>query len=93
MDASGILMGESPPRDAPSPTANDDPFIHGVDGEELAGGGDDMEMDEEDKPGTSAQCFLKPQKEYVPTIPSGLGEIDPRFQVNYLHLKIFIQII
>ena len=75
MESSGVLLGESPPRDAPSPTAGDDPFLHGVDGEELNGGGDDMEMDDEDKPGPSS-CFLK--KEYIASIP--MPESDPRLQ-------------
>uniref|UniRef100_A0A915MMY4 Uncharacterized protein n=1 Tax=Meloidogyne javanica TaxID=6303 RepID=A0A915MMY4_MELJA len=37
------------------------------DGEELAGGGDDMEMDDEDRPGTSgsSRCFLKSANEYT----------------------------
>jgi len=67
MESSGCMLGESPPRDAPSPTAGDDPFVHGVDGEELAEGGDDMEMDDEDKPGTSgsSRCFLKSANEYT----------------------------
>lgn len=76
-------MSESPPRDAPSPTAGDDPFLHGVEGEELHGGGDDMEMDDEDKPGPSA-CFLKPSKEYqaVSMLHShSTSELDPRYQV------------
>jgi hypothetical protein len=80
-----MALGESPPRDAPSPTANDDPFMHGVDGEELNGGGDDMEMDDEDKPGTSRQCFLKPPKEYAAQMPMAMHhqDMDPRIQVYF----------
>lgn len=42
---SGIMPGQTPPRDAPSPTPGEDPFL-GLDN-------DDMEMDEEDMPGKS----------------------------------------
>uniref|UniRef100_A0A183BJ18 Hydroxyproline-rich glycoprotein family protein n=1 Tax=Globodera pallida TaxID=36090 RepID=A0A183BJ18_GLOPA len=79
MEKSGALVGDasSPPRDAPSPTAGDDPFLHGVDGDE-ATGAEDMEMDEEDAPGPSS-CFLKPSKDYVASIPA-VPEMDPRLQ-------------
>uniref|UniRef100_A0A914GRF9 CID domain-containing protein n=1 Tax=Globodera rostochiensis TaxID=31243 RepID=A0A914GRF9_GLORO len=79
MEKSGALVSDasSPPRDAPSPTAGDDPFLHGVDGDE-ATGAEDMEMDEEDAPGPSS-CFLKPSKDYVASIPA-VPEIDPRLQ-------------
>ncbi|KAF7634095.1 CID domain-containing protein [Meloidogyne graminicola] len=80
LTTSGGMLGESPPRDAPSPTLGDDPFIHGVDGEELAGGGDDMEMDDEDRPGpSSSRCFLKTANEYtrISTIPPIGHHISP----------------
>ncbi|KAL7074054.1 hypothetical protein ACQ4LE_006770 [Meloidogyne hapla] len=79
MESSGCMIGESPPRDAPSPTAGDDPFLHGVDGEELAGGGDDMEMDDEDRPGpSSSRCFLKTANEYTrASIPVGPIHSNP----------------
>lgn len=37
------MPGESPPRDAPSPSPGEDPFKNMDD--------DDMEMDDEDRPG------------------------------------------
>ncbi|CAK5090232.1 unnamed protein product [Meloidogyne enterolobii] len=92
MESSGCMLGESPPRDAPSPTAGDDPFVHGVDGEELAGGGDDMEMDEEDKPGTSgsSRCFLKSANEYtrasMPTGPPIQFNAPPPLNTQFIPL-------
>lgn len=83
LEKAGAFLGveeASPPRDAPSPTAGDDPFVHGVDGEEaMMAGAEDMEMDEEDAPGPSS-CFLKPSKDYVASIPV-VPEMDPRLQV------------
>lgn len=91
MDCTGLqLMSESPPRDAPSPTAGDDPFLNGVEGEDLPESGEDMEMDDEDKPGPST-CFLKPPKEYAASIfhSHSTGEIDTRYQVNCAIIKFF----
>ncbi|KAL3125883.1 hypothetical protein niasHT_009412 [Heterodera trifolii] len=81
MEKSGALTNldapSSPPRDAPSPTAGDDPFVHGVEGDEAVGA-EDMEMDEEYGPGPS-NCFLKSSKDYVASIPA-VPEMDPRLQ-------------
>jgi len=68
----------SPPLDAPSPTANDDPFIHGI-GDENGDEGEDMEMDDEDAP--SSSMALIPPRDYIAPIPPVPSALDPRLQV------------
>jgi hypothetical protein len=43
----GVLPGQTPP-EAPSPTSSEDPTNAG-----MLGAGDDMEIDDEDKPGAN----------------------------------------
>ncbi|CAD5206173.1 unnamed protein product [Bursaphelenchus okinawaensis] len=61
---SGILPGQTPPRDAPSPVPGEDIFN--------ATGSDDMEMDEEDMPGKPNATSLIPPQNYVPNY-NGVG--------------------
>uniref|UniRef100_A0A1I7RL86 CID domain-containing protein n=1 Tax=Bursaphelenchus xylophilus TaxID=6326 RepID=A0A1I7RL86_BURXY len=64
---SGVLPGQTPPRDAPSPIPGEDPFNEN--------GSDDMEMDEEDMPGRSSLNPLIPPQNYVPEINPTDGRI------------------
>ncbi|KAI1730801.1 RNA polymerase II-binding domain-containing protein [Ditylenchus destructor] len=73
---SGNFPGMSPPRDAPSPEPNFDPF-----GNTLGqGASEDMDMDDDEVPGASISVHLSmPSKAPIPTIPAS-SALDPRLQ-------------
>ncbi|KAH7723815.1 CRE-CIDS-2 protein [Aphelenchoides avenae] len=83
----GVLPGMTPPRDAPSPSPADDPFANmGAEGASEGPVAEDMEMDDDEAPGTSGlTSSLIPPDNYVPPVPvnSVPAAGDPRTQRSH----------